>query len=259
MYQEPWGPPAGESLAEPPPPPRGRPLPAYAPPAPAPYVYEPPPPAPLRHRSPWNSLWVGVRVGAIFPFGNAYDYSYSPYYNNGESWSGLASGGLAFEPNIGARFARHFVVYGFWEHGWLSTGSDPSWRTGTHSLAYPAFGDQSSATTDYPGLGFRWSARPDAAGVVVDLGVGYRWFREKWSSGTELTMGGFGEFRAGIGADIRVNRGFSLSPMLMFSSGSFSEREISLPGQPKSPIPSLGGSHGAINLTLGGYFDVGGT
>ena len=75
--------------------------------------------------------------------------------------------------------------------------------------------------------------------MVVDLGVGYRWFREKWSSGTELTMGGFGEFRAGVGADIRVNRGFSLSPMLTFSSGSFTERGYLATGsaEKRDPVP----------------------
>jgi hypothetical protein len=195
----------------------------------------------------------------LFPFGNAFDLPYAGYYYEvGDSWDGLASGGLALEGDVGARFARHYIVYGFWEHGWLGKGSDPSWRLGTHATDLPPFGAQDSATTDYPGVGFRWSSRPDSVGLVVDLGLGYRWFRERWSSGTKMDLQGFGEFRLGFGADIRINRAFSVSPLFMFSSGSFSDRQITLPGKPQQTLGNTyAGSHGTITLTVGGHFDFG--
>jgi len=262
MYQEQWTPPPGDlPPSDGPPSPGARrpppPLPPYPPPTPAAYSYEPPPPAPLLHRSPFNALWVGARLGALFPFGNAYALGVDPYYGEyGDSWAGLASGGLVVEADVGVRFARHYIVYGYWEHARMGTGNDSTWRTGPH-LVPAGFGDQDSANTDFPGIGFRWSARPDATGLVVDLGLGYRWFRETWSSGAQVEMQGFGEFRLGFGVDTRINRLFSLSPLIMFSSGSFSDRQITLPGLQAQAIPSYAGTHGTVTLSVGGHFDFG--
>jgi len=157
---------------------------------------------------------------------------------------------------VGGRFARRYIVYGFWEHAWMGKGGDPSWSTTAHFVGGTGFGEQSSASTDYPGVGFRWSSRPDSTGFLVDLGLGYRWFRESWASGASMTLQGFGEFRAGFGADIRVNRMFSLSPLLMFSSGEFVDRQFVVAGQPSRSIPSYAGSHGTVTLTIGGHFDL---
>ncbi len=217
-------------------------------------MYEPPPPPLILHRAPYNALWVGARLGVLFPFGNAYAIDAGPYYEYGESWQGLASSGPSLEGDVGVRFARRYILYGFWEHAWLGTGSDPTWRT-VGSPPVGAFGDQKSATTDYAGVGFRWSSRPDYVGLVIDLGLGYRWFRERWNSGTAMDLQGFGEFRFGFGADIRMTRSFSLSPLIMFSSGSFIDREITFPGYAPAPIQSLAGSHGTVTLSIGGHFD----
>jgi hypothetical protein len=252
MYQEPW------SESAPPPPPRPGaapygPPPRYPPPGyPPPYYYEPPPPPPRFHRTPYNALWIGARFGAVFPFGNAFDYGGPPFYDFGQRWDDLASNGVTFEGDVGVRLARHYVLYGFWEHGALGTGSDPSWRVGESG-----YGDQSWARTDFPGVGLRWSSRPDSVGLVVDTGVGYRWFRERWSSGTELRLGGFGEFRLGFGVDARLSPMFTLSPMLMLSGGVFTDREIVLGGV--SQKIGYRDSHGTVTLTLGGHFDLGGS
>jgi hypothetical protein len=203
-------------------------------------------------------LWVGARLGALFPFGAAYtiDYDIYGYYAYGRNWSDLATGGPAFEADLGARIARRYIVYGFWEHGILGTGGDPNLRTVslTGMPGGPTLGEQKSASTDLAGLGFRWSSRPDSVGFVVDLGIGYRWFREEWERGS-MKFAGFGEFRAGFGADIRISRSFSLSPMFMFSTGEFHDRKIQIPGQPEQDIPSYTGSHGTVTLTVGGHFD----
>jgi hypothetical protein len=205
-------------------------------------------------RAPYNSLFLGVRLGALFPFGNAYATGRDYYYEYGEKWEGLATGGPLVEADVGVRFARQFILYGFWEHAWMGKGSDSSWRTPAPGSN---FGDQTSATTDYPGLGFRWSSRPSSVGVLIDLGLGYRWFRERWSSGAKMDLEGFGEFRLGLGADVRMSRLFSLTPLLQISTGSFGDRTVTLPGQGRSDIQgSYSGSHGTVTLTVGGNFDV---
>ena len=203
------------------------------------------------HRSPYNSLFVGARVGAFFPFGNAYDTS--PYYNEGEKWDWLATGGPVIEGDVGMRFGRSFILYGFWEHAWMGKGSDPSWRAATGSN----FGDQKSASTDFTGLGFRWSSRPSTVGFLLDLGLGYRWFREEWASGAKMNLAGFGEFRVGVGADVRLNHLVSLTPLFSLSFGSFGDRTVTIPGKGKGDIDgSYSGSHGTMTLSLGGNFDL---
>ena len=248
MYQDQWTPPpAQESQRSAAPP--GTPA-----PYPAPYVYEPPPPAPPPHRAPYNALWLGARAGALFPFGNAYATARDYYYEYGEEWDGLATGGPLVEADRGVRFARSFILSGFWEHAWMGKGSDPSWRSPAPGSN---FGDQTSATTDYTGLGFRWSSRPDRVGIIIDLGLGYRWFRERWASGAKMDLQGFGEFRLGFGADIRTSRLFSLTPLLSISSGSFGDRQVTLPGVGKRDIEgSYSGSHGTLTLSVGGNFDL---
>jgi hypothetical protein len=218
------------------------------------YVYEPPPPAPPLHRAPYTSLWLGARVGALFPFGNAYATGRDYYSEYGEKWDGLATGGPLVEADVGVRFARAFILYGFWEHAWMGKGSDPSWRTPDPGSN---FGDQTSATTDFTGLGFRWSSRPSHVGFLIDLGLGYRWFRERWSSGAKMDLEGFGEFRLGLGADVRMSRLFSLTPLLSISTGSFADRQVTIPGEGKRDIVgSYSGSHGTLTLSVGGNFDV---
>jgi hypothetical protein len=69
-------------------------------------------------------------------------------------------------------------------------------------------------------------------------------------------MEGFGEFRFGIGADIRISRLLAISPMLMISEGVFNERELGMPGQSMQPIRSYSAAHQTVTLALGAHFDV---
>jgi hypothetical protein len=203
------------------------------------------------HRAPYSALWFGARLGVLFPFGHAYDYAFTSH-EFGEPWKGLASTGMALEGDLGIRMARHYILYGFWEHGELSTGSDESWRIGTTH-----FGDQDWARTEYVGGGFRWSSRPDSVGFVFDTGLGYRWFNERWASNTEMHLRGFGEFRIGFGVDLRVTRAFSLSPLFMFSSGVFTDGDLRNHGGPQVPLDFVHATHSTITLTLGAHFDLG--
>ncbi len=275
MYQEPLPPqqqlpvprnpsnapttPAPSPYARPPAPPYGQPGPAptpypypsaprYAPPS---YVYEPLPPPPLRHRAPVQALWLGIRGGALFPSGDAYEefagtdnYGYDVYAT--ERWSNLAGSGPSFEANVGGRFARHYVLYGLWEHAWLSPSTYPSPEVA---------GRGDKASTDFAGVGFRWSSNPDAVGIVADIALGYRWFRETWPDTTKLDLRGFGETRIGLGADIRVSNALSFSPMLSLSFGSFSERNLKSPSQGTGSFGESA-SHSTVSLTLGAHYDL---
>jgi hypothetical protein len=224
-------------------------------------VYEPPPPPPTFHRAPLSSLWVGARLGALFPFGSAFDtgYGYDAngyYYTTGQSWSGFASGGPSVEADVGGRIARRYIIYVFWEHAFMGTGGDPTSVAALAQLGDPAIGSQSSANTDFPGVGFRWSSRPDTVGFLVDLGLGYRWFREKWDSGASMTLQGFGELRIGLGADIRVNRLMAIEPLFSLSTGQFYDRSYTTANGSERAIPSYAGAHGTVTFTLGGHFDL---
>jgi hypothetical protein len=262
MYEEPWAPPAGEpsspqaSPGTAPPAPRYRqaPPPGYYPYPPPPpygyqqeYVYEPPPPPVPQHRAPVNALWLGVRGGVLFPAGYLYDEGTDPYYAYGPGWSDVAGTGPLVELNLGGRFARRYLVFAAWEHAALGTGGDSRYQT--------AFGSQTSARTDFAGVGFRWSSSPDDVGLALELGLGYRWFKEKWENGYELSLEGFGEFRFGIGADIRISRLLAMSPMLMISEGVFNDRQV-----PWQTTGTYAAAHQTVTLTLGAHFDVlGGT
>jgi hypothetical protein len=215
-------------------------------------VYEPLPPPPLRHRAPLNSLWLGGRGGVLFPNGAAYSNRVASAGNyvvvDPVYFGDLAGPGPSFELNVGGRFARRYIVYGLWEHAFLGTGGD--------AVRTAPLGDQTSASTDLLGVGFRWSSNPDEVGLVLDAGLGYRWFRESWASGASVDMRGFGEFRIGIGADIRVMDRLALSPMFSWSFGEFTERRL------RDPTGSLGPgdyaeAHGTIGLTLGAHYDIG--
>jgi hypothetical protein len=258
MYDEPWAPP-GEASPDGAPPPReaapGRhgPPPGYGYPPPPPYgyppyVYEPPPPPPPRHRAPANALWVGARAGVLFPGGYLYDAGTDPYYYYGPGWSDAAGSGPVGELDVGGRFGRRYIVFAAWEHAALGTGGD--------SYYQDSYGAQTSAKTDFAGVGFRWSSSPDEVGLALELGLGYRWFKERWAAGYRYNMEGFGEFRFGLGADIRASRLVSLSPMLMISEGVFNDREFGTPGQPLQSIPSYSAAHQTVTLTLGGHFDL---
>lgn len=240
----------------------------YPPPPPG-YVYEPPPPPPVRHRAPSSSLWLGGRLGGIAPVGRLYYYGVSGYYyDDGPGWSDVASPGLSLEGDIGGRFARRFVVYGFLEHARFGAGGASLSELYTQNPAKDAAGrpvDASGnlldatttrATSTSVGVALRWTSSPDDVGLLVDVGLGYRWADVRWSDGSHLAMSSPFEVRLGIGADIRLSRSFALSPELMFTNGVFSDAKLDRPGLPRENLGNVAAGHGTVGLQLGGHFDL---
>jgi len=109
----------------------------------------------------------------------------------------------------------------------------------------------------------RVSSDADSVGFLTEINLGYRRFHALWSDGSELqlTNSPF-EFRIGIGADIRIGRGFSLSPMATVGAGGFGTVKRIGPNGAKQavdpPVDETGG-HAWATLQLGGHFDIAGS
>ena len=186
-----------------------------------------------------QALWMGMRLGAFVPYGGLYaerSFVTTPFQH-------VATGGPALELDVGARFARRFVGYGFFENAWLGRGQSPAWSD--------AHDGQLGASTQAIGIGLRWVSNPESLGFVADAGLSYRWFSARWADATTVRMHGFGDIRVGLGANWRIARHWALAPLLTLHTGAFSER--TLDGQ---PLGASASSYLAGVLSLGGYFDL---
>jgi len=227
---------------------------AYEPPEPPPPIYEPMPPprADADGRVPRTALWLGARVGWLIPFGSLWLDGFgggSGLAYRRRTFGSYASPGPLGEIDIGARLARRYMVFAVFEHGSFGSGN----------LDDKSFGGQNRGATNFYGVGLRFSTDPGSVGFAMEIALGYRDFRAYWSDGTELAMtNGFLDARLGLGVDIRVNRWFSLSPMVVLGGGSFGSARWSGPGGTHDAQTSLdqNGEYGTFALELGGHFDV---
>ncbi|HEY8947063.1 MAG TPA: hypothetical protein VIM73_22620 [Polyangiaceae bacterium] len=220
-------------------------------------IWEPPPPPETRHVAPKTSLWLGARAGWFMPFGYVYaravEIAPNVYESQRVSWSDYAASGPLLELNVGARLARNYAVFALWERGQLSTGD-------ARPEVFGSRGAQKNAETDFWGLGVRASSDADEIGFLSEIALGYRRARTRWEDGSELQLSsGLLEARLGLGADIRFNEFFALSPLLTFGVGTFSDVVIVEPDGSESDqltrLDDLDG-HGWISLQLGAHFDL---
>jgi hypothetical protein len=145
------------------------------------------------------------------------------------------------------------MVFALFEHASFGAGS----------LDDKSFGGQERGASNFYGAGLRFSTDPGAVGFAMEVALGYRDFRAYWADGTELAMtDGFLDARIGLGADIRVNRWFSLSPMLVLGGGSFGSGRWSGPAgsynamTSSPPLLDESGQYGTFALQLGGHVDL---
>jgi hypothetical protein len=241
-----------------PPPPRPPPPTYPAPPshatphhraAPQPYEYvEPTPPT----HAPYYSLWTGARAG-LLTFSNAF---YTNQLGHAESTGNFVRPGLALEADVGARLAKRYLPYAFWEHGFMGAG---------HRFD----GASASAQTDLFGIGFRYTAFDvDNIGLLTDLSFGFRSLSVH--SGSEsFTMRSLEIFRFGIGAEIRMSTMFVLSPMISIATGAMNDTDGTIHFSQKGsgdgltqPTYNSGKTIDQQNgyimvlLGLGGHFDL---
>lgn len=230
-----------------------------------PEIFEPPLPAPAAeidsvpapkasHRSPKTSLWMGARVGWLFPSGALWRDGYIEdrlcclYEYRG--WSEVATSGPMFELDIGARFSRRYSVLALWEYSSLGPGK----RLGNE------FGGQQRGDSHFLGAGLRFSSDPDDVGVVVEVALGWRHFKASWERGTELIASDdFFNTRLGLGVDIRVNEHLALSPLMTIGGGVFMDPEWKFAdGSSTSALGPLGDAsqHTVFSFQLGAHFDL---
>lgn len=177
--------------------------------------------------------------------------------------------GIALENDVGARIGRNYNAYLAWEHAELSSG-DLAFNLTNASGGVTRMPTSRGGSTDLLGVGIRFSSNPDRIGLLVDILVGYRTLTAKWNRSElegdapeRLVMkeSPF-EFRFGAGADIRVHRLLSLSPLLTVGSGVFKSVEWeSSNGNREDALAASDdyAPHGWFTLGLGAHMDVGGS
>jgi len=113
--------------------------------------------------------------------------------------------------------------------------------------------------TDFWGVGVRASSDPDHIGFVTELAIGYRRARSIFENGDQIqfTDAPF-ETRIGVGADFRLNRVLTISPMATIGLGSFGTIETVSNGVIRSATTPTDQSdaHAWATFTLGGHFDL---
>jgi hypothetical protein len=194
---------------------------------------------PNAERVPRHAFWTGTRVGLFIPYGSLYTNRAlvtTPFQD-------VATTGPAIELDIGARLARHFVGYAFFEQVFLGRGDSAAW-TAPH-------GGQLAPSTQALGIGLRWESNPDGWGIVADVGVAYRWFTARWDDATTVRMHGPGDARFGLGASWRVTRNVTLAPMMTAFSGVFANRTLD-----SQELGESASSYAALALTLSGHVDL---
>ena len=212
-----------------------------------------------RTRAPEYSLWVGAGLGWTLPFGSLWGscsqldaYGQCIIVDSVPTHDYIKPGPAA-ELDLGARLARHYNLYGLWEHSWLGAGSATSAARGQ-----PDHGD-----TDFLALGLRVSTNPNDLGFILDIAVGTRRMRAVWSDGTELQMteAPF-ETRLGLGADVRMGERWSLMPMIALGLGSFGKVQWVNPDhsvQRATQPEDVALTHGWVGLQMAAHADIFGT
>lgn len=217
-------------------------------------IVEPPPPPVARHLAPRTALWAGLRTGWFLPFGSLYARALPPDRDGivllePVPWRDYASSGITFEADVGARIARNYMVFALWERAELP-------GRGRSTL----YGRQSGADTDFFAAGLRATSNPDRLGLLTEIAIGYRQARTRFEDGGKLELtGATFEGRLGVGADIRFNEWFTLSPLATIGVGSFGRIRRVLPNGSAYDVAGprdTSDSHGWFSLVVGGHVDL---
>jgi hypothetical protein len=189
--------------------------------------------------APFGSLWID---------GYGYDNAGGLYYRR-RAFTDYASAGPATEIDVGVRLSRRYNVFALWEHGFLGKGN----------LDGDAFGGQEWGASNLYGVGLRFSTDPGGVGFLMEVALGYRDFRAYWADGTELHLtDGWLDARLGLGADIRLTRWLSLTPLVTLGGGSFGTAEWRGPGGTRDAHTALDdpAEYGFAGIHVGAHVDL---
>jgi hypothetical protein len=176
-----------------------------------------------------------------------------------ETTGNIVGPGAGLEIDAGARLGKRYVPY-----VGLELGLVPPGHRFDNAAGSPRAG------TSFLGLGFRIVLGDvDTLAFVADVSLGQRRFSVT-SDGNTWTMSGFEFPRIGLGAEIRINNRFAVSPMITLSGGTMTDTSGSVAFAPNQgdrqqmpPFTGGGGipsaaqaSYYAVNLAAGMHVDL---
>jgi hypothetical protein len=194
-----------------------------------------------------------VRLGWFLPFGYVYARNLGNPFGEYDRipWSDYASSGLMIEGDIGARLGRNYTVFALWERAQLGSGDSDQ------------FGEQDGGDSDFWAIGLQASSDADDLGFLTEIALGYLQARATWNNGTEYQFtGAVLEGRLGFGADIRLDKMFSIAPMITIGVGSFGDVDVVYPDGRGASVVRAGDaadSHAWLTLGVGAHADLFGT
>ncbi len=189
----------------------------------------------------------------LLSFSNAF---YTNQQGDAETTGNYVRPGLSLEADVGARLAKRFLPYLLFEHGFLGQGRRFE-------------GSNASSQSNLYGIGFRYTAFDvDSVGFLADLSFGFRSITVN-NGGESYTMRSLEIFRFGLGAEIRLNTRFVISPLLSFSTGNMGDTDGSIHFSKAGSGDGLGApryqngqnisnqqGYLMVNLGVGGHFDL---
>ena len=157
-------------------------------------------------------MWTGGRLG-ILGFGQLFYANDRAGQPGGEETTGNFVGpGAGLELDIGARLSHRYTPFLLFEHGFMGQG---------HRFA----GTDARSSSDLLGLGFRLLAGDvNSVAFASELSVAQRVITVR-NGGETYKMKGLELFRLGLGAEIRLSKLFTLTPMASIGGGTLTETE----------------------------------
>ncbi|HEU4408308.1 MAG TPA: hypothetical protein VFS43_23800 [Polyangiaceae bacterium] len=218
-------------------------------------------------RLPRLALWTGGRLGGELPVADGFrDYPDALVEARRFQERQLVGPGPTLEFDVGARLGRRFIPFAFAQVLFASAGSAKALpRPKSPPLSPPGEGTSPPSATSPSvdgssafalGLGFRYEFYPEGLSPVVEVAYAFRKTNVRFNTGQALSAESPGELRIGIGASYRVTGALTLSPLLTFAAGSYSDVTLEGSDGRERAVASEAPLHGYLGLSLGAHVDL---
>jgi hypothetical protein len=178
-----------------------------------PQPYDPGKPPEYRSRM---SLFLGPRLGAAIPAGKA------PLSNgNTPDMADVSGAGVAYGAELAFRFARVLFVGAFIQGEQYGSPNQSSTSVNFNSTSVSALTAKDSSG-GVGGVTFGWISNPDGVGVMLNGGVGRRWYSASTTLNNNPTTSKSAgtAVQLGVGIPIKLGRIFRLIPKMEVDFGS---------------------------------------